>query len=124
MMQNLSYVVPLALVAVLAWIGKPSWWAVAMLTGGARFAWDYLWGDRRVLDGAYGIRLAGTGALLVAAALALAWGLGMGLADFQATARGLGRREALLYNLPSIGVGIMLYGLLVWSRAWSRRDDG
>lgn len=60
----------------------------------------------------------------MAAAFALAWGLGMSLADFQATAKGLRKREAVLYNLPSTGIGIMLYGLLVWSRAWSRQHDG
>jgi hypothetical protein len=48
--QKASYVVPIALIGVLAGLGKPSWWAVAMLTGGAKFSWDYLWGDRRVLD--------------------------------------------------------------------------
>jgi hypothetical protein len=123
-MQRVSYFAPLALVGLLAWAGKPSWWAVAMLTGGARFAWDYLWGDRRVLDATYGLKLTAIGAMAVAAALGLAMGLGMSLTDFQATARGLPRREAFLYHLPSTGIGIALYGLLVWSRAWSReRED-
>ncbi|MCC2634379.1 MAG: hypothetical protein K0S48_2265 [Ramlibacter sp.] len=91
-----------------------------MLTGGAKFAWDYLWGERRVLDAAYGLKLTAVGVLALAVAFALAWGLGMTLADFQATGKGLRRREAFLYHLPSMGIGLALYGLLVWSRAWSR----
>lgn len=119
-MQKASYLVPAALVGLLAWFGKPSWWAVAMLAGGAMFAWDYLWGDPRVLQASYGIQVALVGALVLAIAFALALGLGMSLGDFQATAKGLSRRERFLYNLPSLGIGIALYGLLVWSRARDR----
>lgn len=119
-MRKLSYLVPLSLVGVLAWIGKPSWWAVAMLTGGAMFGWDYLWGDRRVLDPAYGLRLTAVGVAILGVAAALAFGLDASLGDFQAIANGLPKREARLYHLPAAGIGLALYGLLVWSRAWSR----
>ncbi len=51
-MRRLSYLAPATLIGLLAWLGQPSWWALAMLTGAAMFAWDYLWGDRRVLDAA------------------------------------------------------------------------
>ncbi|MBE7367174.1 hypothetical protein [Ramlibacter pallidus] len=118
-----SYLVPLALVGAIAWIGKPAWWATSMLAGGAMFAWDYLWGEWRVLDGRYGLKLAGVGLVLIGASLWLAHGLGVTLAEFLEFARYMRRREGVLYQLPAIGVGMLLYGLLVWSSAWARQRD-
>ena len=119
-MRNASYLLPTLAIAVVAWLGTPSWWAVAMLVGGAKFAWDYLWGERQVLDGAHGLRMVALGLALLAAAFALAWNLGMNLHEFQALRRGLNRHEDFLYMLPGIGIGLTLYGLLVWSRAFAR----
>jgi hypothetical protein len=115
--RNISYLVPISAIALLAWLGKPSWWAIALVCGGAKFAWDWLWGDLRLLQARYGLRLTGIGLLLVIAAYLLALGLGMGLSEFQATAKGLPKREAFIYNLPAVGIGLFVYGLLIWSRA-------
>jgi hypothetical protein len=118
-----GYLIPLGLVAVVAWIGKPAWWATAMLSGGAMYAWDYLWGDLRVLRGRYGLKLVGLGVLALAASLLLAQGLGVGLAEFQEYRR-VSPRSSFLYQLPGMGVGLAIYGLLVWSNAWARDRDG
>jgi uncharacterized membrane protein len=119
-----GYLIPLGLVAVVAWVGKPAWWATAMLAGGAMYAWDYLWGDPRVLRGRYGLKLVGLGVFAIAVSLLLAQGLGAGLQEFQDYARTTSRRESFLYQLPGIGVGLAIYGLLVWSNAWARDRDG
>jgi hypothetical protein len=122
--RKASYLIPAGLVGAVAWWARPSWWALAMLLAGALFAWDFLWGDRRVLDPAHGLRLVGLGAAVLVVATLLAMNLGLDLAEFQALARGLRKRESFLYQLPAMGVGLVLYGLLVWSRAWSRgRED-
>lgn len=94
-----------------------------MLVGGVKFAWDWLWGDRRLLEASYGLQLAAWGCALLLAGFLLAQGLGMGLAEFQQAARGLRKREAILYHLPAIGVGVLLYGLLIWSRAWAKERE-
>lgn len=119
-----GYLIPMGLVATVAWIGKPAWWATAMLAGGSLYAWDYLWGDTRVLDGKSGLRVAGIGVAAIAAALLLAHGLGVSLSEFQEFAKYMRRRESLLYQLPAIGVGMVLYGLLVWSAGWARDRGG
>ena len=122
-MRNLSYLVPTALIAAVAVWARPSWWAVALLAGGAKFAWDWLWGDRRLLVASYGLQHVALGGALFLAGLFLAQGLGMDLAEFQQTARGLRKREAFLYHLPAVGIGVVLYGLLIWSRAWSKERE-
>ncbi|WP_457280847.1 hypothetical protein [Polaromonas sp. P5_D5] len=116
--RRISYVVPYALVALLAWLGNLSWWAVAMLAGGGIFAWDWLWGDRNLLEAGHGLALTAVGMLCLTASFFLARGLNLSLAEFQELARGLPRRHNLPYLLPVIGVGLILYGLLGWSRAW------
>lgn len=93
-----------------------------MLTGGAMFAWDWLWGDTRLLSGRYGLKVAMVGLACLAAAWALAQGLGIGLGEFLQLREGLLRKERLLYSLPSVGVGLTLYGLMIWSVALSKLD--
>jgi hypothetical protein len=121
--RRISYVVPYALVALLAWLGNLSWWAVAMLAGGSVFAWDWLWGDRNLLKARHCLVLTGAGVLCLAAAFYLANGLNLSLSEFQELARGLPRRQSFPYLLPVIGVGLTLYGLLGWSRAWLLERD-
>jgi hypothetical protein len=120
--QKASYVVPIALVGVLAWLGKPSWWAVAMLTGGAKFSWDYLWGDRRVLDAAYDLRVAPSRNPWRCSCFRPRIGVGMSVGDFQAAPRDCAGERLSSTTFPS-GIGIALYGLLIWSRAWSRQHE-
>jgi hypothetical protein len=115
--------VPYGLVALLAWLGGLSWWAVAMLGGGFGFAWDWLWGDHGLLDGktCLGFTAAGLGCL--AAALWLAHGLSLSLGEFNQLSRQVRGKEGMLYQLPTVGVGLTLYGLLGWSRAWLLERD-
>ena len=119
-----SYLIPLGLVALVAAIAGPAWWATAMLAGGSVFAWDYLWGDARVLNGAHGLKMVGVGVALFVVSLALVRALGVSLAEFQEFANYMERRAGMLYQLPAIGVGLVLYGLLVWSGAWAREREG
>jgi hypothetical protein len=121
-LQRVSNLIPVLLVGLLAWLGKPSWWAIAMLTGGAMFAWGWLWGDTRLLNGRYGLKVAVVGLVCLAAAWVLAQGLGIGLGEFHQLREGLRRNERLLYNLPAVGVGLILYGLIIWSVALSKSD--
>lgn len=121
--RRVSYVVPYALVALLGWLGNLSWWAVAMLAGGSVFAWDWLWGDRNLLEANHCLALACIGVLCVVVSFFLARGLNLSLAEFQELARGLPRRHNRPYILPAIGVGLTLYGLLGWSRAWLLQRD-
>lgn len=116
--RRASYVVPYGLIALLAWLGDLSWWAIAMLAGGFVFAWDWLWGDRYLLEAGVCLAFAGVGVACIAAAFYLADGLSLSLGEFSKLAGQLPRRQRLLYHLPSIGVGLTLYGLLGWSRAW------
>lgn len=120
-MRRLSYLLPTALIAAFVILARPSWWAVAMLVGGTKFAWDWLWGDRRLLFASYGLQQSAIGLVLIALGIALAHGLGMNLAELHEAARGLRRSERVLYHLPAIGIGVLLYGLLIWSRAWSKQ---
>jgi hypothetical protein len=94
-----------------------------MLVGGTKFGWDWLWGDRRLLLASYGLRQSAIGCMLILLGFLLAQGLGMSLAEFHETARGLRRGERILYHLPAVGIGVLLYGLLIWSRAWSEQRD-
>ena len=89
-----------------------------MLVGGSLFLWDWLWGDRQLLDAKYGLQLMGLGALSWVAGIWLADGLGISIAEFIQLAKGLHRSSGWLYRLPAIGVGLFLYGLIIWSRAW------
>ena len=122
-MRRLSYLAPATLIGLLAWLGQPSWWALAMLTGAAMVAWDYLWGDRRVLDAAHGLHAMALGLLAFGAAVALAWHLGVSLAALEEAGKGMSRRGAFLFHLPAVGIGAALYGAIIWSRAWGR-DSG
>jgi hypothetical protein len=116
--RRISYAIPYGLIALLAWLGGLSWWAVAMLAGGFVFAWDWLWGDRYLLDAGVCLALTGVGLACLAVAFYLADGLGLSLGQFSELASQLPRRQRLPYQLPAIGVGLTLYGLLGWSRAW------
>jgi hypothetical protein len=107
----------------LAWLGELSWWAVAMLAGGFVFAWDWLWGDRSLLDTKMCLALTGAGLACMAVSFYLADGLGLSLGEFSKLASQLPRRQRLLYHLPDIGVALTLYGLLGWSRAWLPERD-
>lgn len=90
-----------------------------MLAGGFVFAWDWLWGDRFLLDARVCLALTGVGLACIALAFYLAQGLGLSLGEFSELASHLPRRQRLLYHLPVVGVGLALYGLLGWSRARS-----
>ena len=115
--RRVSYVVPYGLIALLAWLGELSWWAVAMLAGCFVFAWDWLWGDRCLLDAKVCLAFTGVGLACIAVAFYLAQRLGLSLGEFSELASQLPRRRRLLYHLPVVGVGLTLYGLLGWSRA-------
>ena len=119
-MQKLSYLVPVGLVGLVGVLLRPSWWALAMLAGGALFAWDWLWGDRRLLDGRYGLQAAALGCALVAAGLLLAHGMDRTVTQFMQLADGARRGERLVYLLPPMGIGTVVYGLMIWSRALAR----
>jgi hypothetical protein len=121
--RRLSYVIPYGLVALLAWLGGLSWWAVAMLGGGSGFAWDWLWGDRALLEARTCLGFAATGLAFLAVAFYLADGLNLSLGDFIQLAKEVPRRQKVLYLLPTVGVGLILYGLLGWSRAWLLERD-
>ena len=94
-----------------------------MLAGGSVFAWDWLWGDRNLLKANHCLGLTGIGVLCLVMAFYLANGLNLSLGEFQNLARDLPRKQSLLYLLPVIGVGLTLYGLLGWSRAWLLQRD-
>jgi hypothetical protein len=121
--RRISYVVPIGLIALLVWLGHLSWWAEAMLAGGFLFAWDWLWGDRALLDPRATLGFTGAGLACLAAAFWLAAGLNLSLGEFNRLADQLPRGERLLYQLPAIGVALSLYGLLGWSRAWLLQRD-
>ncbi len=121
--RRISYVVPYGLIALLAWLGNLSWWAVAMLAGGGVFAWDWLWGDRHLLKAGTCLAITGLGLFCLLAAFFLAHGLNLSLNDYLELASQSPRRQRLLYQLPAIGVGVTLYGLLGWSRAWLLERD-
>ena len=123
-LQRLSYLVPASAIAFFDWLTNPSWWALAMLVGGSLFLWDWLWGDRQLLDAKYGLQLRGVGAMGLAAGAWRADGLGVSLADFILLAKGLPKRSGWFYRLPAIGVGVFLYGLIIWSRAWNIARNG
>jgi hypothetical protein len=122
-LQRLSYVIPALVVAFFNWAASPSWWALAMLVGGLMFLWDWLWGDRQLLDAKHGLLLMGLGVLSWVAGIWLADGLGISIAEFIQLAKGLHRRSGWLYRLPAIGVGLFIYGLIIWSRAWQIARD-
>ena len=92
-LQRLSYLVPVSAVAFFDWIASPSWWALAMLVGGALFLWDWLWGDRQLLDAKYGLMLMGLGAMGLLAGVWLADGLGIPLSEFIQLAKGLPKKS-------------------------------
>ena len=122
-MRRLSYVLPAALLAALVVWAGPSWWAVAMLVGGTKFGWDWLWGDRRLLLASYGLQQSAIGCVLIVVGVVLAQGLGISLTELHETAKGLPRSERVLYYMPAIGIGVLLHGLLIWSRAWSKARE-
>lgn len=94
-----------------------------MLGGGFGFAWDWLWGDRALLDAKTCLGFAGAGLACLAAAFYLADGLNLPLGEFIQLAKDVPRRQKVLYLLPTIGVGLTVYGLLGWSRAWQLERD-
>ena len=121
--KRLSYVVPFGIIAAVGYFTSVSWWAVAMMCGGVLFAWDWLWGDFRLLDMRYGLAMIALGLVCLVASYFLAEGLDVSLADFQRLGDHLSRRVRWLYRLPAIGLGVMIYGLLIWSKTWSDDDN-
>jgi hypothetical protein len=121
--RRASYVVPYGLVALLAWLGNLSWWAVAMLGGGFGFAWDWLWGDQALLEARTCLGFTAAGLVCLAAAFWLAHGLNLSVGEFNQLAKQVRGKQGLLYQLPTVGVGMALYGLLGWSRAWLLERD-
>ena len=95
-----------------------------MVIGGSLFLWDWLWGNRQLLKANYGLMLMGLGALSLAAGVWLADGLGLSLSEFIQLAMDLPKRSRWFYRLPSIGVGLFLYGLIIWSRALQIEREG
>lgn len=116
--RRFSYAVPIGFIALLTWLGNLSWWAEAMLAGGFIFAWDWLWGDRYLLDATVCLAITSMGLLCLLAAVYLADGLNLSFEEYIKLASQLPRRQRLLYYLPAVGVALTLYGLLGWSRAW------
>jgi hypothetical protein len=49
--------------------------------------------------------------VLVLESIQLAQGLRMNLAELHETTKGLRKSERVLYHLPAIGIGVLLYGL-------------
>ncbi len=92
-----------------------------MLCGGILFVWEWLWGDTSLLDGRFGLQMAAIGLIGVVLSYFLANGLGISLSEFQSLSEHLPRRRRWLYRLPAVGIGITLFGLLIWSRALSAR---
>jgi hypothetical protein len=103
--RRLSYLVPTALLVSVVVYARPSWWAVALLVGGAKFGWDWLWGDRRLLLASYGLRRSVIGCVLIVLGVLLAQGLGISMAELHETARGLGKASVCCTTcLPSASV--------------------
>lgn len=93
-----------------------------MIFAGTMFLWDWLWGDRKLLDIRYGLGGMATGAVFLCIAYVLAGNIGVSLAEFQNISWSLKRREgADLYMLPVLGVGIFLYGLIIFTLAVTRK---
>ena len=88
------------------------------------FACDWIWGDRRLFDSGHGLMLMASGAALVVVSLVLATNIGMSLAEFVDTAKGLSRRERYLYLMPVGGIAIFLYGLIIFTIAWTAEREG
>jgi len=120
--RRLSYLIPSGVIAAVGYFTSVSWWALALLCGGVLFAWDRLWGDFRLLDGRYGIAMIAAGLVCLAVSYYLATGLNVSLAEFQTLGGHLSRRARWLYRLPAMGVGVTIYGLLIWSRALPPKD--
>lgn len=116
--------VPFGIIAAVGYFASASWWAVAMMCGGVLFAWDWLWGDVRLLDMRYGLAMIALGLACLVMSYFLAAGLDVSLVDFQRLGDHLPRRTRWLYRLPAIGLGVMIYGLLIWSRSLSDGDNG
>ena len=121
--KRLSNLVPFGVIAAVCYFTSVSWWAVAMMCGAILFAWDWLWGDFRLLDGRYGLSLIALGLVCFVVAYFLAAGLGVSLLDFQRLGDHLSRHTRWLYQLPATGLGVLIYGVLIWSRAWSDGDN-
>ena len=122
-MERFYALIPIGVAVLLGWLLKPSWWAFAMIVGGTLFAWNWLWGDRRLLVVGNGLTFMASGAALVVVRYALAVNLGLSLAEFVQTARGLSRRESRLYLMPECGIGIFLYGLIIFTLAVTNMRD-
>lgn len=124
-MGRFYHVIPGLVGVLLSWLLRPSWWAVAMIIAGVFFLWDWLWGDRRLLDIRYGIGGMALGIVLLGVAYFLARNLGMSLAEFQRISSGLKRSEgSILYMLPVLGVSSFLYGLIIFTLAVTRTRPG
>ena len=122
-LKKLSYMVPYGAIGAVGYFTSVSWWAMAMLCGGVLFAWGWLWGDASLLDGRFGLQMAVIGLICLIVSYFLANGLGIFLSEFLSLGEHLPRRRRWLYRLPAVGIGITLFGLLIWSRALSARPD-
>jgi hypothetical protein len=121
--QRLSCLVPVGIIATVGYFTSVSWWAMAMMCGAILFAWDWLWGDSSLLDRRYGVVLIALGLACLVVSYFLAAGLGVSLVDCQRLGDHLSRYTRWLYQLPAIGLGVMIYGLLIWSRSLSDGDN-
>ncbi len=116
--------IPLAVAFLICWLIKPSWWAASMVFTGTMFLWDWLWGDKRLLDIRYGWGSMALGIVLFGTAYLLSRNLGVSIGEFHHIAAGMKRREgSIVYMLPVMGVSFFLYGLIIFTLAWTRRPD-
>jgi hypothetical protein len=120
-LKKLSYLVPYGAIGAVGYFTSVSWWALAMLCGGILFVWEWLWGNTSLLDGRFGLQMVALGLICVVLSYFLANGLGISLSEFQSLSEYLPRRRRLLYRLPAVGIGMTLFGLLIWSGALPAR---
>lgn len=80
------------------------------------YAWDWLWGDADLLHPATGWRFVGAGSVGLLISYLLAQRLGLEIAEFLRLASSAERKARWIYNLPSMSVGAMIYGMLILSK--------
>lgn len=114
--RRLSYLIPIALITWLGWLGDLSWWAVALLAGGFTFALDWLWRALHMLGTQVCLMTTGVGLACLMAAFYLANDLGPSLGEYFQLGIHLPRRQRLPHFLPMAGGGLIFYGLLSWCR--------
>ena len=116
--RRLSYLIPIALITWLGWLGDLPWWAVALLGGGFAFALDWLWSVTYMLDTQVCLMATGVGLACLMAAFYQANDLGLSLEEYFQLGIHMPRGQRLLHYLPVFGVGLIFYSLLSLSRAW------